>query len=125
MEISTNFSTIHNNTIKQLWELMYFFLPSAEYQDVWTAENKWTSNNELKADFKKIRKEIKVTNQVVEDFLQEAAILIKFSHPNVLTLIGVSVHNNKPCVILPLMSNGDLKNYLKNNISVSSFSTIT
>ena len=92
---------------------MYFFLPSAEYQDVWTAENKWTSNNELKADFKKIRKEIKVTNQVVEDFLQEATILMKFNHPNVLTLIGVSIHNNKPCVILPLMSNGDLKNYLK------------
>ena len=62
-----------------------------------------------------------MTNQVVEDFLQEATILMKFNHPNVLTLIGVSIHNNKPCVILPLMSNGDLKNYLKNNISVSTF----
>ena len=98
-----------------------FLFSPAEYQDVWTAENKWTSNNELKVGFKKIRKEIKITNQVVEDFLHEAMIMRKFNHPNILKLIGVSTHNDKPCVILPLMNHGDLKGYLKNNISVSIF----
>ena len=97
----------------------YILLYPAEYQDVWTAENKWTSSNELKVDFKKIRKEINLSNQVVEDFLQEAIIMRKFNHPNILALIGVSTHNNKPCVVLPSMSHGDLKNYMKRNISVS------
>ena len=61
-----------------------------------------------------------MNNQVIEDFLQEATIMRQFNHPNILSMFGVSVHNDKPCVIMPLMSNGDLKNYLKYNGSVSS-----
>ena len=60
-----------------------------------------------------------MNNQVIEDFLQEATIMRQFNHPNILSMFGVSVHNDKPCVIMPLMSNGDLKNYLKHNSSVS------
>ena len=60
-----------------------------------------------------------MNNQVVEDFLQESVIMKQFNHPNVLSLIGVSVHNDKPCIILPLMSNGDLYRYLKKHEKVS------
>ena len=56
-----------------------------------------------------------MNNKVVEEFLQEALIMKQFNHLNVLSLLGVSVHNDKPCAILPLMINGDLNSYLKNN----------
>ena len=58
-------------------------------------------------------------NQVIEEFLREATIMRQFTHPNVLSMFGISVHNDKPCVIMPLMSNGDLRNYLRKNSSVS------
>ena len=37
----------------------------------------------------------------------------QFDHPNVLSLIGISVQNNNPCDILPLMANKDLKLFLR------------
>lgn len=58
-------------------------------------------------------------NQIIHEFLLEAMTMRKFNHPNVLRMIGVSVHDNKPCIILPLMCNGDLRKYLKANQSVS------
>ena len=42
-------------------------------------------------------------------FLQEAVIMKQVDHTNVLSMIGLSVHEDKPCVLLPYMSNGDLK----------------
>ena len=64
----------------------------------------------------KERKEVLIKNQVVEDFLQEMTIMRQFNHPNVLSLIGISIHNNKPCIILPLMNNSDLHRYLKKHL---------
>ena len=61
-----------------------------------------------------------MNNEVVEEFLQEAIIMKKFNHTNVMSLFGVSVHNDKSCVILPLMINGDLKSYLtRNDVSMT------
>ena len=85
---------------------------SAEYKDIWTVENRTISGNQVKASFMMQRKELTMSNVVVEDFLQESIIMKQFNHPNVLSLIGVSVHNDKPCIILPLMRNGDLNSYL-------------
>ncbi len=62
--------------------------------------------------------QIEVENKVTEDFLFEAVIMRKFNHPNILSLCGVSVHDNKPCVVLPLMKNGDLKHYVLHNKQV-------
>lgn len=57
--------------------------------------------------------------EAVEEFLQEAVIMREFNHQNVMSLLGVSVSEEKPCVLLPLLSNGDLKKYLKNQSLVS------
>ena len=54
----------------------------------------------------------------VTDFIEESLIMRKFKHPNVLRLIGISVHNDTPCAILPLMSNGDLKSYMRQHGTV-------
>ena len=93
---------------------MCLFL-SVEYKDIWTVENKVTKNNELKPKFRQVRKEIALNNELIEEFLQESMIMKQLNHPNVLSLFGVSVHDNKPCVILPLMTNGDLRSYLKSS----------
>ena len=48
-------------------------------------------------------------------------IMRKFNHPNVLSMIGVTVHDDKPSVILPLMVKGNLKNFLISHQSVRQF----
>ena len=114
------------------WKWLYFawtntwikslrdnFCVSGEYKDVWAVENKWNTEHQLKAHFYKVRQEMETNNQTIEDFLHEASIMRQFDHPNVLSIYGVSLHNDKPCVLLPLMPNGDLQKYLKDHNSVS------
>ena len=86
---------------------------TGEYKGIWTVERKWTEDLKLKAEFKHVNEQADLNNEMIEEFLQESVIMRQLDHPNVLSLFGVSVHNNKPCVILPLMVNGDLRNYLR------------
>ena len=55
------------------------------------------------------------TPEQVEEFVSESAIMIDFDHPNVLGLLGVcfDTDNGLPLIVLPFMSNGDLKTYLQ------------
>ncbi|KAM7385762.1 hypothetical protein PAMP_001820 [Pampus punctatissimus] len=53
----------------------------------------------------------------IEEFLNEAACMKDFNHPNVIRLLGVCLeegagHFPKPMVILPFMKYGDLHSYL-------------
>ena len=86
---------------------------------MWKIERKLTDNNELKANIYRERTMIEINNQVTETFLQEVIIMRQFNHPNVLSLIGVSVHDNKLCALLPLMTNKDTKSFLRRNKEVS------
>lgn len=59
-------------------------------------------------------------SQDVNSFLDEAMIMKDFVHPNVLSLIGISVASGEfPLVILPFMANGDLLSYIRNEENVS------
>ena len=59
-------------------------------------------------------------NSDVNSFLNEALIMKDFNHPNVLSLIGISLENGEfPVVILPFMANGDLLSYIRNERNVS------
>ena len=62
----------------------------------------------------------------VESFLKEGVIMKNFDHPHVLKLLGVCVpsHEN-PMVVLPYMSNGDLRSYVKDKKKVHHFLLIT
>ncbi|XP_069008873.1 tyrosine-protein kinase receptor TYRO3 [Embiotoca jacksoni] len=54
----------------------------------------------------------------IEQCLKEAAYMIDFNHPNVIKLIGVSLHRRPgqrlpiPMVVLPFMKHGDLHTFL-------------
>ena len=50
----------------------------------------------------------------MEEFISESAIMLEFDHPNVLQLLGVcfDTEDHLPLIVLPLMSNGDLKSFL-------------
>ena len=63
----------------------------------------------------------RATPHETDEFLREAIIMKQFDHPNVLCLLGVSVYEDIPCVILPFMSNGDLKTYMRKNPEVRKF----
>eukprot|EP00731_Ephydatia_muelleri_P029389 Em0020g1033a len=45
-------------------------------------------------------------------FLQEAAIMGQFSHPNVVKMYGVVTVDNPPMIVLELMARGDLHSFL-------------
>lgn len=49
----------------------------------------------------------------VQYFLEECCKMRDLDHPNVLSLVGVSFdEDNNPAMVLPFMSNGDVKTYL-------------
>lgn len=57
--------------------------------------------------------------KVVERFLKEGMTMKKFDHPHVLGLCGISLGLKKePMVILPFMSNGDLRSYVRDKSKV-------
>ena len=49
----------------------------------------------------------------IEEFLEEALMMEEFTHPNIMNIIGISFIDNMPYVILPFMTNGDLRTYVK------------
>lgn len=55
----------------------------------------------------------------VKGFFDEALAMRDFDHVNVLSLIGVVVDCNRPLILLPLMTNGDLKSYVAKETRVS------
>lgn len=46
------------------------------------------------------------------DFLQEAKMLNKFDHPNIVNLIGICLDRGQTLIVMELMLGGDLNNYL-------------
>lgn len=47
------------------------------------------------------------------DFMTEAAIMGQFSHPNVVSLIGVVLQEGNEVIVIELMQNGELQGYLE------------
>ena len=51
-----------------------------------------------------------------ENLIEESQKMSKFHHPNVMTLIGVSIDmGESPYIVMPYMTNGSLQSYLKNH----------
>ena len=54
----------------------------------------------------------------MKEFVAEFAVMKTFRHPNVIPLLGVCVDYDDEDVlkvVIPFMSNGDLRNFLKNS----------
>ena len=48
-----------------------------------------------------------------EKLLKEVTTMLSFSHPNVMSLIGVCFDEEMPLIIMPFMSNGSVLGYVK------------
>ena len=68
-----------------------------------------------------------LSSSKTKEFIKECTIAQKFNHPNVMSLIGVSVVPEEAILlmVLPYMCHGDVKSYLKskrgNKIEVTEF----
>ena len=51
-----------------------------------------------------------------EKLLNEVTTMLSFSHPNVMSLIGMCFDGDMPMVIMPYMSNGSVLGYVKQNV---------
>ncbi len=77
-----------------------------------------TSKNEVKAQFDEDRVQQEATPEEVEKFLEEAVVMQDFDHPNVVSLLGISLFSDNFCILMPLMSNGNLHQYVKAKVNV-------
>ena len=50
-----------------------------------------------------------------ERLLKEVSLMLTFSHPNVMPLIGLSFDEETPLIIMPFMSNGTVLSYVREN----------
>ena len=57
------------------------------------------------------------TRSELEAFFEETFLMKNFSHPNVVGLLGVCLDSEDgvPYIIMPFMSNGNIKEFLKQN----------
>ena len=51
----------------------------------------------------------------IAEFIEECKIAKKFDHPNVLSVIGVSIipEEDIPLMVMPYMHHGDVKSFIK------------
>ena len=65
------------------------------------------------------------SDQEIEDFIAESAIMLDFHHPNVLSLVGVifDTTGHLPVIVLPFMAHGYLRSYLRSKTLTSSSSS--
>uniref|UniRef100_A0A9J7Z3T0 Tyrosine-protein kinase receptor TYRO3 n=1 Tax=Cyprinus carpio carpio TaxID=630221 RepID=A0A9J7Z3T0_CYPCA len=92
-------------------------LGKGEFGSVREAFLKSENNSGQKVAVKVLKTDINSSSDI-EQCLKEAAYMKDFHHPNVIKLIGVSLHRRAqqrlpvPMVILPFMKHGDLHTYL-------------
>ncbi|VDK84496.1 unnamed protein product [Litomosoides sigmodontis] len=53
-------------------------------------------------------------------FMKEARIMRKFSHPNVVKIMGIMVHENPLMIVMELCPEGSVLSYLRKNVPVNS-----
>ncbi|XP_023684262.1 tyrosine-protein kinase receptor TYRO3 [Paramormyrops kingsleyae] len=92
-------------------------LGKGEFGSVREAYLKMEDNSVQKVAVKVLKTDI-TSSSDIEQCLKEAAYMKDFNHPNVIQLIGVSLHRRShqrlpvPMVILPFMKHGDLHTFL-------------
>ncbi|KAK3103925.1 hypothetical protein FSP39_022961 [Pinctada imbricata] len=83
------------------------------YEGYWI---KKSERGEIEEQLVAVKTILRAGNSDVQSFLDEALIMKDFNHPNVMSLIGISLPEGEfPVVVLPFMKNGDLLSYIRND----------
>lgn len=108
---------LHDVLISEKLLTLGRMLGKGEFGSVREAFLKTENNSGQKVAVKVLKTDINSTSDI-EQCLKEAAYMKDFHHPNVIQLMGVSLHRRAqerlpvPMVILPFMKHGDLHTFL-------------
>ncbi len=64
---------------------------------------------------KVVRRQLLASPEAVEQFLAEARAVAAVEHDNIVAIHGVEVHDDVPCIIMPMLKGQSLAGYLEKN----------
>lgn len=70
-------------------------------------------HDQVRVAVKTVRNHNGINHRGIELLIKEACVMKDFDHPNVINLLGVCIKDELPLVIIPLMENGSLLEYLR------------
>jgi serine/threonine protein kinase len=55
----------------------------------------------------------------LQEFMDEVLRMKNFKHPNVMPMLGMTIMDDRPYMVLPYMAHGDMKSYISKQTAVS------
>ena len=104
-------------SVAHCFDSQFYF--KANYKDKWVVQTKTTKSCKLRAQFDIVRQEQSLELNSMKSFFEEARVMRILSNKQIVPLLGLTILKSKPCMVMPIMSHGNLQRFLQEKTKVS------